>query len=35
MFPIVYLNGQYLPKEQAALHVADLAILLALSLIHL
>ncbi|MFT5998771.1 MAG: branched-chain amino acid aminotransferase [Neolewinella sp.] len=27
MFPIVYLNGQYLPKEQAALNVADLAIL--------
>jgi branched-chain amino acid aminotransferase len=27
MLPIVYLNGQYLPKEQAALNVADLAIL--------
>lgn len=27
MFPIVYLNGQYLPKEAAALNVADLAIL--------
>jgi branched-subunit amino acid aminotransferase/4-amino-4-deoxychorismate lyase len=27
MLPIVYLNGQYLPKEEAALNVADLAIL--------
>lgn len=27
MYPTVYLNGQYLPKEQAALNVADLAIL--------
>lgn len=27
MLPIVYLNGQYLPKEKAALNVADLAIL--------
>lgn len=27
MFPIVYLNGEYLPKEKAALNVADLAIL--------
>ena len=27
MYPTVYLNGQYLPKEKAALNVADLAIL--------
>lgn len=27
MFPIVYLNGQYVPKAEAALNVADLAIL--------
>ena len=27
MLPIVYLNGQYLPKEQAVLNVADLSIL--------
>lgn len=27
MLPIVYLNGTYLPKEQAVLNVADLAIL--------
>jgi len=27
MLPIVYLNGQYVPKEEAALNVADLAIL--------
>lgn len=27
MLPIVYLNGEYLPKEKAALNVADLAIL--------
>lgn len=27
MLPIVYLNGQYVPKEQAVLNVADLAIL--------
>jgi len=27
MYPTVYLNGQYLPKEEAALNVADLAIL--------
>lgn len=27
MYPIVYLNGQYQPKEKAALNVADLAIL--------
>ena len=27
MYPTVYLNGRYLPKEQAALNVADLAIL--------
>lgn len=27
MLPIVYLNGHYLPKEKAALNVADLAIL--------
>ncbi|TXF90429.1 amino acid aminotransferase [Neolewinella aurantiaca] len=27
MYPIVYLNGQYLPKEEADLNVADLAIL--------
>ena len=27
MFPIVYVNGEYLPKAQAALNVADLAIL--------
>lgn len=27
MLPIVYLNGQYVPKEEASLNVADLAIL--------
>ncbi len=27
MFPTVYVNGEYLPKAQAALNVADLAIL--------
>lgn len=27
MYPTVYLNGQYVPKAQAALNVADLAIL--------
>jgi len=27
MYPTVYLNGHYLPKEKAALNVADLAIL--------
>ena len=27
MYPTVYLNGQYVPKEKAALNVADLAIL--------
>lgn len=27
MYPTVYLNGQYLPKEKATLNVADLAIL--------
>jgi len=27
MYPTVYLNGQYLPKEKAALNVADLSIL--------
>lgn len=27
MYPVVYLNGEYLPKEKAALNVADLAIL--------
>lgn len=27
MLPIVYLNGQYVPKEEASLNIADLAIL--------
>lgn len=27
MLPVVYLNGEYLPREKAALNVADLAIL--------
>jgi branched-chain amino acid aminotransferase len=27
MLPIVYLNGEYVPKESATLHVSDLAIL--------